>query len=116
VRRDVSGAVGRGSIERDVTAKDAVNKYIAERNHKRLEMFDIPKHLPFRSEDSGTASFAGIRRIDGVAMAVLKRGDNNFVLPVDAPTEARLKKRSIGDDVVISPTGAVEGKGRGRGR
>ncbi len=116
VRRNVSGTVGPGGAKKDVTANAAVNKYIAERNQKRLETFEIPKHVPFRSEDSGTASFAGIRRIDGVAMAVLKRGDNNFVLPVDAPTEARLKKRSIGDDVLVSSTGVVEGKGRGRGR
>ncbi|MDD4616394.1 MAG: relaxase/mobilization nuclease domain-containing protein [Alphaproteobacteria bacterium] len=116
VRRGVSGRVGQGDPAGIAAATAAVNKYIAERNQKRLEIFDIPKHLPFRGEDSGTASFAGIRRIDGVTMAVLKRGENNFVLPVDAPTEARLKKRSIGEEVVVLPSGAVEGKGRGRGR
>lgn len=89
-----------------------VDKYIAERERKRLSGLDIPKH--FRYIDSeGPLTYAGIRNVDGQMLALLKRGNNILVLPIDQPTARRLKRLAIGDTVTATK-GKIKTKGRSR--
>ena len=92
----------------------AADKYIAERSSKRAKGFDIPNHRRYNSLDKGTAVFAGLRQIDDENLALLKRGEEIIVLPVDVATAQRLKRLSLGDQVSLSDKGAIRKKGRSR--
>lgn len=108
VRRDIFGA-GR------VTPPNlAADKYIAEREEKRAKGFDIPKHSRYNHGNDDSAAFAGIRQIEGQSLALLKRGEEVMVLPIDAATARRLKRVSVGDTVNITRQGSIKTKGRSR--
>lgn len=92
----------------------ASDRYIAEREQKRVNGFDIPKHARYTSIDAGTASFAGIRRIDDQALALLKRGEQVMVLEVDDAVAQRLRRMPLGARVEVSARGAIKAKGRSR--
>ena len=95
-------------------ARLAADKYIAEREGKRAEGFDIPKHLRYTAGD-GDLAFAGVRNVDGCPLALLKRDEVLCVLPIDQSTARRLSRVSIGDAVTVTPWGAVKSsKGRSR--
>jgi hypothetical protein len=107
VRRDT---VGVGTI---VAGQVAADKYIAEREDKRLLLYDIPKHKRFHSL-GGASVFAGLRHIDGQVLALLKDSDQIMVLPIDVATERRLKRIAVGDCVTVTPNGTIKTKGRSR--
>ena len=107
------GVSGTGGVTKALGAAD---KYIAEREAKRLLGFDISKHCRYNAE-GGTLTFAGVRRIEDQALALLKRSDEDtvFVMPIDTATANRLKKISIGDAVSVTPKGSIKtSKGRSR--
>lgn len=107
LRRSVSGAGLIVSVE--------VDKYIAEREEKRLRGINVPMHRRYSEGDAGTLSFAGLRRVDGTALLLLKRDDVVCVLPVDEPMAARLQCLSIGDAVSVGESGSITlAKGRSR--
>ena len=107
LRRSVSGAGLIVSVEAD--------KYIAEREEKRLRGINLPMHRRYSEGDAGTLSFAGLRRVDGTALLLLKRDDVVCVLPVDEPMAARLQRLSIGDAVSVGESGSITlAKGRSR--
>ena len=107
LRRSVSGAGLIVSVEAD--------KYIAEREEKRLRGINVPMHRRYSEGDAGTLSFAGLRRVDGTALLLLKRDDVVCVLPVDEPMAARLQRLSIGDAVSVGESGSITlAKGRSR--
>lgn len=108
VRRDIFGA---GAV---TAGQSAADKYIAEREAKRLIVFDIPKHTRYNHGNDGAAAFAGIRQIEGQTLALLKRGDEVMVLPVDDATARRLKRVAVGEMVTVTPKGAIKTKGRSR--
>lgn len=58
------------------------------------------------------AAYAGTRNIDGRFLALLKRGDNVEVLPIDQATARRLKRVKVGDAVTITDTGRIKMRGR----
>lgn len=107
MRRDVSWA---GLT----AAQAAADKYIAEREEKRLKGFDILKHKRYNRNDEGTATYAGSRQIDGQSLALLKRGEEIMVLPIDAATTRRMKRLAVGDAVTVTPQGSIKTKGRSR--
>ncbi|OQW86274.1 MAG: conjugal transfer protein TraI [Rhodoferax ferrireducens] len=110
LRRDIFGA-GR------VTAgQAAADKYIAEREATRLKVFDIPKHSRYNQGNDGAAAFtfAGVRQVEGQALALLKRGDEIKVLPVDEATARRLKRVAVGEAVAVTAKGSIKTKGRSR--
>lgn len=111
LRRGVSGPGARVSAEH----RAAVASYISERESKRLKGFDIPKHSRYNGE-IGEFAHAGIRTVDGQALALLKRDDQVFVLPIDAATANRLKRAKIGDPVTVDGKGFVKRKPKGRSR
>ncbi|WP_275099897.1 TraI/MobA(P) family conjugative relaxase [Sedimenticola hydrogenitrophicus] len=90
----------------------AAAKYITEREAKRLKGFDIPKHCRYNGE-AGAFSYAGSRNIEGHTLALLKRGDDVLVVPVDPATARRIKRVSIGESVTINAKGSITtSKGR----
>ena len=91
----------------------AAEKYIAEREAKRVAGMDIPKHRPFEAGDV-PLSYAGPREVEGQKMALLKRGDEILVLPIDATSAARAARLAIGDKIEIAADGTVKGRGRSR--
>jgi len=112
MRRDVPE---RGGVEQaTVTPRQAAQQYVAEREDKRTKSFDIPKHRLYNGSDDGPATFAGIRQIQGQAMALLKRGDEVLVLPVNEATARRMKRMKLGDPVTATAKGAVKAKGKSR--
>lgn len=94
----------------------AADSYIAEREKKRLAGIDIPKHTLY-DECASVISFAGVRNVEGQALALLKRGDADdvMVLPVDQATARRLSRVAVGDHVTVTPRGSIQtSKGRSR--
>jgi hypothetical protein len=93
---------------------DAVNKYIEEREQKRLIILDIMEHRRYTKADVGVAAFAGVRRIEGESLALLKRDQVILVMPIDEETANRLSRLAIGDPVTCTGIGVVKTKGRSR--
>jgi len=94
-------------------AIDAVGKYVFEREQKRLNGFDIPKHRRYDGFD-GLATFAGVRQIDGQMLALVKQGQDIMVMPIDEPAARRLKRLALGQVVTLTPEGLIKKKGRRR--
>ena len=112
LRREISRPVaGAGQAS---TALAAVDKYIAKREAKRKKIFDIPKHFRYSVGD-GTLTFQGCRNVDGQALALLQRGDEVMVMPVDQLMARHLRRIALGDAVSITAQGSIKtSKGRGR--
>ncbi|CAG0988789.1 Protein TraI [Anaerolineae bacterium] len=104
LRRGVSGP---GIKPEQVTAAD---KYIAEREDKRLKGFDIPNHYRYNDGKGGALKFAGTRNIEGQPLALLKREEDSaiMVMPIDQATARRLKRIAVGDSVSITPRGSIK--------
>ena len=87
----------------------AAEQYIAEREAMRLKAPGVPKHRHFAPEPGGggTASFAGVRQVDGETLVLLKRDEEILVLPVDAGAAPRLKRMAIGETVTVTAKGSV---------
>lgn len=92
----------------------AVDKYIAERELKRVRMFDIMKHRRYNEDDAGMVKFAGLRQVDGKSLVLLKRNDEVIVLAIDVATARRMKRFSLGDEVLLTNKGTLKTKGRNR--
>lgn len=58
-----------------------------------------------------SASYAGLRHVDGQALALLKVGDEVLVLPVTDYQANRLRRIPLGQKLEISGTGAIQWKG-----
>jgi hypothetical protein len=112
LRRSVSGP-GRG-LNATPEQLAAMDKYIAEREAKRLKYFDIKIHHRYTNEQ-GTFAFAGIRNIEGQSLALLKSGESVLVLPIDPATMRRLSRIPLGEPVSVTPGGSVKAS-RGRRR
>jgi hypothetical protein len=108
----------RRKIHRGLTAEQimAMDKYIAERNAKREKINDIPEHMRY-TDGNVNLSFAGVRHVDGLSLALLREERQNpkiMVLPIDQKTAQRLTRFSIGVAVSVTERGSVKLKGRGR--
>ena len=115
VRRDVSGS--RPGINQGQIA--AAKKYIAEREQKRLNGFDISKHYLYNAEGGSSASltFAGIRKVDDHQLALLSDPDGAIgVYPVDKASAQRLSRVKIGEPVELTNKGTVKRITKGRSR
>jgi hypothetical protein len=90
----------------------AVDKYIEEREGKRLKGIDIPKHRGYIDSDKGVFAYAGIRFKDGEPLALFKTDENEIVvLSINVSTANRLKRCNLGDIVTIK-AGKIKTKGR----
>ena len=104
---------GRAGPAPAPSALAAVDKYIAEREEKCLTRFDIPKHRRYNENDSDAAIYAGSRQIDGHSLALLKRGEEVMVLPIDEATARRMQRLALGDPVTVTQ-GSIRMPGRSR--
>ena len=96
---------------------EAMDKYIAEREAKRLIYNDIPKHCRCEMVPSGVLTFAGVRNVEGQSLALLRNEDSVImVLPVDPATIRRLSRLAVGDQVSITTKGSIQTTSKGRGR
>lgn len=94
-----------------VTLLAPADRYIAERESKRKQGLDVPKHRRYTDRDDGKAAFAGIRQIGEQALALLRSNDEILVLPVEQADVQRLKRIAIGAEVSVNK-GAIKKKGR----
>ena len=101
------------AVEQTSAAK-AADKYVIEREQKRCNGFDITKHARYTFTQEMSVEYAGIRRIDGQALALLKAGNEILVFPVDDATARRLKRISLGQQIEVSAKGVIKTKGRSR--
>ena len=108
LRRDLPGP------GRVAEAEAAAAKFIAEREGKRLNGFDIKKHSRYTGTADSVATYAGTRSSDGHFLALVKRGEGVEVLPIDLATARKLKRVALGDVVTITAQGSVKTKGRSR--
>lgn len=93
----------------------AAEKYIREREEKRLKGFDIPKHKGYNYEGSGQFEYAGQRKVDGEILALIRHEKDIIVMPVNEYTARRLSSLKVGDAVTLTRNGAVRtAKGRKR--
>jgi hypothetical protein len=92
----------------------AADQYIEEREQKRLKIFDIMEHRRYTITDVGVLAFAGVRRVAGESLALLKRNQVILVMPIDEKTANRLSRLAIGDPVTCTGIGIVKTKGRSR--
>jgi hypothetical protein len=105
-----SSAATSGS-DRDISV---AAMYIAEREQKRVNGFDIPKHAHYTALNAGAAAYAGTRRVDGHPLALLRQGAQVMVLEVDEATARRLARLPLGAQVGVSARGVIKAKGRSR--
>lgn len=116
LRRGLHGAGGRDAPRLSPAQRAAADTYIAERNAKRVQGIGIPKHALYNG-CAGVMIFAGLRRIDDEALALLRHGeaDEIQVLPVDAATARRLSRVALGEALTVTPRGTMAmSKGRSR--
>lgn len=108
VRRDASrpGALSAGHI--------AAGQYIAEREIKRFNKMDIPKHNHYTAQHAGVVAFAGMRQTGEQTLALLQSGDDVLVLPIDEATARRFKRVAVGSAISVTPQGVLRIKGRSR--
>jgi hypothetical protein len=86
-----------------MAAEDAVAKFIAERDAKRITIDDIPKYRRYTEANETPCRYAGTRSVDGQLLALLQREDAVDILPIDAATALRLKRFRIGDAITVVP-------------
>lgn len=97
----------------DSAAIAAADKYVFEREQKRCNGFDIPNHKRYDGLN-GPALFAGLRKVDGKMLALLKTGNDIVVLPIDETVALRLKRLKLGQALSLSAGGQIKKKGRRR--
>jgi hypothetical protein len=83
------------------TAWAAADMYIQERNRTRLYVVDIPEHKRYTINVGENMTYGGLRTIDGQALALLRKEDQIFVLPVDNATAIRLRRIMVGSNVSV---------------
>ena len=103
-----------GGLNNAPLAQAAADKYITEREKKRARGLHIQKHVQYIFSNDGSAEFAGIREIEGQALALLKLGEEIMVLPVDNATAKRLRRVEVGQRVDLTTKGTIKTKGRSR--
>lgn len=115
LRRNIPGAGGINTPEQVTQSLTGAQKYVAEREEKRLKGFDIPKHRRYNSTDKGQYEYAGQRKSGDETLALLKRDDEIVVMPVSDYTARRLSNLKVGESVTLTPSGSVRTtKGRSR--
>jgi hypothetical protein len=94
----------------------AADAYIAEREAKRARGLDVPRHARYTA-GAGPLTYAGTRNVDGQALALLKRGDDVLVMPIDPVTAQRLSRTARGTLARVNANASIStGTGRGRSR
>lgn len=104
LRRDVPGAGIAGLL--------AAEKYIAEREVKRLKGMDIFQHRLFDGKETRVFEYAGIRTVNNQNLLLLKFAEEVIVHPIERAMVQKLKKLRIGEKVNFSIVGISLTRGR----
>jgi hypothetical protein len=98
-----------GALEATLTpdARAAAERYIAEREQKRLQGLAVPSHAPYHA-GQGALRYAGTRTVAGQPLALLQATEAVLVLPIDAATARRLQRLAIGAALTVTPQGAIK--------
>ncbi len=91
-------------------AWEQADRYIAERMEKRSRIADIPKHE--RHEGTGLFPFAGLRTVNGQALALFKTEQGVSVMPVSDYAAKRLKDVALSNPVEVTAKGVRLGRSR----
>ena len=86
--------------------------YIAERNEKRAAGMEVPLHMPF-GPGAEDLRFAGVRKVDGQSLVLLRAGDLVMVMAMDDQSASRVARMKVGDPIRIKD-GVVQGRARRR--
>lgn len=108
--------VPRPGVTAAAPVRDAAGRYIAEREEKRLQGIPIPRHSRYSRCENGPAAFlfAGLRRVDDEPLALLRKGEEIMVLPIDESTARRLGRTPLGESLTVTPSGAIKARSRSR--
>lgn len=90
------------------TAWTAADAYIQERNRTRLYIVDIPEHKRYTINVGESMIYGGLRTIDGQTLALLRKENQIFVLPVDNAAAIRLRRIMVGSNVSVIDGGIVQ--------
>ena len=94
---------------------DAVLRYLAEQERKRLQVIRTPTVRRFEERDQGLVQFGRVEQIEGMSYALVHRQDETLVLSVDDATYGRLATLTRGHSIHVGASGALKlGKGRTR--
>lgn len=97
-----------------ITAAEAVDKYIAERDAKRaLGIADVRPHAAFDGR-AGEFTFVGRRTVDGHKLLLVRSSTKIVVLPAPPQSETLLLRS--GDRVALDAEGALITRSQGRRR
>jgi len=94
---------------------DAVLRYLAEQERKRVQIIRTPTLRRFEERDQGMVRFGVVEKIEGRHFALVHRQDEVLVLSIDEATYRRLAPLQRGHSIQVSSTGSIRlGKGRRR--
>jgi hypothetical protein len=110
-RTEPDNTVRRDIYRAGITPNQAAENYIAEREEKRMKGINIPLHRNYKQGDEGSTSYAGTRQVGGHSLALLKKGDDMIVMPVDEATANRISRIKVGDKLTLNPDGSITRKG-----
>ena len=113
-RTEPDNAMRRDIHRAGITPKQAAENYISEREEKRIKGISIPLHRHYMQGDEGSTTYAGTRQVGGHSLALLKKGDDIIVMPVDEATANRISRLKVGDPLTLKPDGSMTRKARSR--
>lgn len=87
------------------------NRDGSDRAPDRDKAFDVPKQAPCKPLHAGAATFAGMRRVGGQMLALLKQGQREVILEVDDATARTLMRLPLGARVGVNARGVIKAKG-----
>ena len=94
---------------------DAVLRYLAEQERKRVQIIRTPTVRRFEARDQGIVRLGAVEKIEGKHFALVHRQDEILVLSIDDGTYGRLASLKRGHSIRVSSTGSISlGKGRRR--
>jgi len=92
---------------------DAILRYLAEQERKRLQVIRTPTLRRFEERDQGLVQFGRVEQIEGLSYALVHRQNQTLVLSVDDATYGRLATLTRGHSIHVGASGALKiGKGR----
>jgi len=109
MQEKASTAPAKLSMHGKAEAWLAVEKFVA---HRATSQIERPTYAPYKAGE-GALAFAGLRRVEGFTLALLQRGNETLVLPLDEGSEEAAHKLRAGEAVTVEKARQVKAS-RGR--
>jgi hypothetical protein len=92
---------------------DAILRYLAEQERKRLQVIRTPTVRRFEERDQGLVQFGRVEKIEGLSYALVHRHDLTLVVSVDDAMYGQLTTLKRGHSIHVGAAGTLKlGKGR----